>query len=43
MELGSVIEKVIIDHGIVLHHSDKMKKYMAPRPKKQRSKIRPKD
>ncbi len=43
MELGSVIEKVIIDHGIVLHHSDKMKKYMAPRPKKQRPKIRPKD
>jgi hypothetical protein len=28
MEVGSVIEKVLIDHGIVLHRSGRMKKYV---------------
>ena len=36
MELGSVIERVIIEHDLVLHHSDKAQKYMAERPKKAR-------
>ena len=29
LDVGSVIEKVLIDHGIVLHPSRKMKKYTA--------------
>lgn len=29
LDVGSVIEKVFIDHGIILHHSRRMKKYMA--------------
>jgi hypothetical protein len=32
LELGSVIERVLIEHNIVLHHSTKMKKYMAEQP-----------
>jgi hypothetical protein len=32
LDLGSAIEKVLIEHGIVLHHSDKAGKYMAERP-----------
>jgi hypothetical protein len=28
LDLGAVIEKVLIEHGIVLHPSQKMKKYM---------------
>ena len=28
LELGSVIEKVLINQGITLHHSKKMKKYL---------------
>jgi len=43
MELGSVIERVIIEHGIVLHHSDKTRKYMADRPSKQSAKGKTKD
>jgi hypothetical protein len=34
MELGSVIERVLIEHDIVLHHSTKMRKYMAEQPSK---------
>lgn len=29
LDVGAVIEKVLIDHGIVLHPSRRMKKYMA--------------
>jgi hypothetical protein len=29
LDVGSVIEKVLIDHGIVLHRSRKMRKYIA--------------
>jgi hypothetical protein len=32
LELGGVIERVLIEHGVVIHHSDKMRKYMAERP-----------
>ena len=28
LDVGAVIERVLIDHGIVLHHSRKMKKYL---------------
>jgi hypothetical protein len=28
-EIGAVVERVLIEHGIVLHPSKKMKKYMA--------------
>jgi hypothetical protein len=31
LDLGSAIEKVLIEHGIVLHRSRKMKKYMPGR------------
>lgn len=30
LDLGSSIEKVLIDQGVVLHPSRKMKKYIAP-------------
>lgn len=29
LDVGAVIEKVLIDHGIVLHPSPKMKKYFS--------------
>lgn len=29
LDVGAVIEKVLIQHRVVLHHSRKMKKYMA--------------
>lgn len=29
LDVGAVVEKVLIDHGIVLHPTPKMKKYMA--------------
>ena len=29
LDVGSVIEKVLIDHGIILHPSTRMKKYIA--------------
>ena len=29
LDVGAVIERVLIDHGIVLHPSRKMKKYIA--------------
>jgi len=32
LDIGSVIEKVLLNHGIVLHPSTKMDKYSAPRP-----------
>ena len=31
MDLSAVIEKVLIEHGVVLHRSRKMKKYIAER------------
>jgi hypothetical protein len=34
LELGSVIERVLMEHGIFLHHSRKMAKYMAEAPSK---------
>ena len=30
LDLGASIEKVLIEHGVVLHASRKMKKYLAP-------------
>jgi len=32
LEIGSAIEKVLIDHGIVLYPSNRMKKYVRDRP-----------
>jgi hypothetical protein len=32
LEIGSAIEKVLIDHGIVLYPSNRMKKYVHDRP-----------
>ncbi len=29
LDVGAVIEQVLIDHAIVLHHSRRMKKYMS--------------
>jgi len=29
LDVGAVIERVLIEHGIVLHHSRRMKKYMS--------------
>jgi hypothetical protein len=29
LDIGAVVEKVLIDHGIKLHHSKKMQKYMS--------------
>lgn len=29
LDVGSVIEKVLLEHGIVLHRSDRMRKYIA--------------
>ena len=29
LDVGAVIEKVLIENGIVLHHSRRMKKYMS--------------
>jgi hypothetical protein len=38
MEIGSVIERVLIEHDIVLHHSGKMRNYLTDeRPPKPRS------
>jgi hypothetical protein len=31
LDIGAVVEKVLIEHGIVLHRSKKMKKYVAER------------
>jgi hypothetical protein len=42
MELGSVIEQLFIEHNIVLHHSTKMKKYMAEQPDKLSPKVKAK-
>lgn len=36
LDLGSAIERVLIEHGIVLLPSDRMTKYMADRPAKSR-------
>lgn len=30
LDIGSVVEKVLIEQGITLHSSRKMKKYFAP-------------
>ena len=32
LDIGSVVEKVLLNHGIVRHPSTKMDKYSAPRP-----------
>ena len=32
LDIGSVIEKVLIEHGVVLHPSKKMKKYVKDKP-----------
>jgi hypothetical protein len=32
LDIGSVVEKVLLTHGIILHPSAKMDKYCAPRP-----------
>ena len=32
MDLPAVIEKVLIEHGVVLHHSRRMRKYVAAAP-----------
>lgn len=34
LDIGAVIEKMMIEHGIVLHHSRQMEKYIAARPPK---------
>jgi hypothetical protein len=36
MELGTVIERVLIENDIVIHHSKKMQKYLAEKPAKLR-------
>lgn len=36
LELGSVIERVLMEHSIVLYPSRKMSKYIADRPRKRR-------
>jgi hypothetical protein len=38
LELNSVIERVIIEHGIVLLPSDRTQRYMAEKPVKHRGK-----
>ncbi len=40
LEIGSVVEKVLLEHGIVLHPSTKMDKYCAPRPAHAKPKSR---
>jgi hypothetical protein len=34
LDLTAVIEKVLVTHGVVLHPSRRMKKYLAARPSK---------
>jgi hypothetical protein len=36
-EIGVAIEKVLMEHGIILYHSRKMRKYMAEPPLKPSS------
>lgn len=31
LDVGAVIEKVFIEHGVVLHHSRRMQKYLSSR------------
>ncbi|HEY1647497.1 MAG TPA: hypothetical protein VGF96_05930 [Terracidiphilus sp.] len=38
-EIAAAIERVLIEHGIVLHHSKKMGKYMAEKPNKPNTNI----
>jgi hypothetical protein len=40
LDIGSVIEKVLLNHGVVLHPSTKMDKYCAPRPSHVKPKSR---
>lgn len=40
LDIGSVIERVLLEHGIVLHTSSKMDKYCAPRPAHAKPKSR---
>ena len=40
LDIGSVIEKVLLNHGIVLHPSNRMNKYIAPRPAHAKPKSR---
>ena len=36
-DIGSVVEKILIQHGMVLHISDKVDKYCAPRPSQKKT------
>jgi hypothetical protein len=40
LDIGSVVEKVLLNHGIVLHPNTKMDKYVAPRPIQAKPKSR---
>jgi|SRR5947209_7566496 len=33
LDIGAVVEKALIEHGVVLHTSDKMQKHFSDRPK----------
>lgn len=40
LEIGTAIEKVLLNHGITLHPSTRMDKYVAPRPRHAKPKTR---